>query len=88
MVGRTDSLRRYHGHGYFVILIPSGDPQARLVYRRGSRAKGGAGNVTGITDLLAGTRSQTFQYDALYRLTYASGLYALLRLVKSAAGAD
>src|SRR5712692_10560019 len=36
------------------------------------------GNITGITDHLASARSQVFQYDALSRLTYASGLYGAL----------
>jgi YD repeat-containing protein len=45
-----------------------------------------AGNVTGITDLLASTRSQTFQYDAFYRLTYASGLYGALSYGYDAVG--
>lgn len=34
-----------------------------------------AGNITGIADLLAGARSQSFQYDPLDRLTQAQGLY-------------
>jgi YD repeat-containing protein len=45
-----------------------------------------AGNVTGITDLLASARSQTFQYDALNRLTYASGLYGALTYGYDAVG--
>src|SRR6185437_3067938 len=36
------------------------------------------GDITGITDLVAATRSQTFQYDALNRLTFANGLYGAL----------
>jgi YD repeat-containing protein len=37
-----------------------------------------AGNITGITDLLTGARSQVFQYDALHRLSCANGLYGQL----------
>ncbi len=32
-------------------------------------------NITGITNALDGTRSQTFTYDSLYRLTQAVGVY-------------
>jgi RHS repeat-associated protein len=44
------------------------------------------GNVTGITDHLAAARSQIFQYDALNRLTYASGLYGPLAYGYDAVG--
>src|SRR5258708_39439182 len=44
------------------------------------------GNVTGITDHLATTRSQVFQYDTLNRLTYASGLYGALAYGYDAVG--
>ncbi|MEO3430533.1 RHS repeat-associated core domain-containing protein [Pelagibius sp. CAU 1746] len=37
-----------------------------------------ADNITAITDLLDGTRSQTFQYDGLYRLIQAAGLYGTI----------
>src|SRR5216684_571605 len=43
-------------------------------------------NITGITDHLAAARSQMFQYDALYRLTYASGLYGALAYGYDAVG--
>jgi len=45
-----------------------------------------AGDITGITDLAATTRSQVFQYDSLYRLTYASGLYGALAYGYDAVG--
>ncbi len=44
------------------------------------------GNITGITDLLDSTRSQTFQYDALNRLTYARGRYGALAYGYDAVG--
>jgi RHS repeat-associated protein len=44
------------------------------------------GNITGITDHLDATRSQIFQYDALNRLTYASGLYGALAYGYDAVG--
>jgi YD repeat-containing protein len=44
------------------------------------------GNITGITDHLAAARSQIFQYDALDRLTYASGLYGALAYGYDAVG--
>ncbi len=44
------------------------------------------GNITGITDHLATARSQVFQYDALSRLTYASGLYGALAYGYDAVG--
>ena len=44
------------------------------------------GNITGITDHLAAARSQIFQYDSLYRLTYASGLYGALAYGYDAVG--
>src|SRR5216684_7737136 len=45
-----------------------------------------SGNITGITDHLATARSQVFQYDALSRLTYASGLYGALAYGYDAVG--
>jgi RHS repeat-associated protein len=44
------------------------------------------GNIIGITDHLDATRSQVFQYDALNRLTYASGLYGALTYGYDAVG--
>jgi RHS repeat-associated protein len=44
------------------------------------------GNVTAITDHLDALRSQTFQYDALNRLTYSSGLYGALAYGYDAVG--
>ena len=37
-----------------------------------------ADNITAITDMLDAARSQTFQYDGLYRLTQAIGLYGTI----------
>ena len=45
-----------------------------------------ADNITGITDAVTPARNQSFGYDALYRLTSATGLYGTLGYTYDAVG--
>ncbi len=75
--GPLTGLTYGNGLGLSVTYDQDYQPQTRLVSGAAtvqdlSYGFDSDGNITGIADLLDGTRSQTFQYDALNRLTYAS----------------
>ena len=89
--GPLTSLAYGNGLGLSVSYDQDYQPSARLVAGASSvqdLAYGvdADGNITGITDHLAAARSQIFQYDALNRLTYASGLYGALAYGYDAVG--
>ncbi len=60
---------RSYDKNYQIISIDDGNILKRAYTRDG------VGNVKQITDNLDRTRSQSFEYDHLYRLTHASGIY-------------
>jgi RHS repeat-associated protein len=89
--GPLTSLSYGNGLGLSVTYDQDYRPQSRLVTGTAvvqdlSYGVDADGDITGITDVLASTRSQTFQYDALQRLTFASGLYGALAYGYDAVG--
>src|SRR6185312_14699771 len=89
--GPLTSLSYGNGLGLSVTYDQDYQPQSRLVTGTAvvqdlSYGVDADGNITGIADLVAATRSQTFQYDALQRLTFAGGLYGALAYGYDAVG--
>lgn len=67
--GNSLKATRSYDKNYQVVAIDEGNILKRAY------ARDGVGNVQQITDSLDRTRSQRFNYDELYRLTHAGGIY-------------